>query len=342
MSPTPLSELGEFGLIQRIKSNAPPYLVDTLIGIGDDAAVLNLGNKDLILTTDMLIEGVHFDIRYAPLHTVGYKAVSVNVSDCCAMNVFPSHILVSMAVSSKYSLEAIDAIYDGIFKGCKRYKIDLIGGDTNTAIKGLTLSITCLGYANKGQVVLRSGAQVNDIICVSGNLGAAYAGLLLLEREKKIFLENSNIQPDLSTYPYIIERQLKPEARVDLIQFFNEKNIMPTAMMDISDGLANALIELCSASDKGCMLFEDHLPIHAETKQFLEEVYIAPFIAALNGGEDYELLFTLNPSDFDKVKTDNRITPIGYITPSNQNKKIRLSNSKEVDLEMKGYNAFGK
>ncbi|MCS6980417.1 MAG: thiamine-phosphate kinase [Flavobacteriales bacterium] len=342
MSSETLKELGEFGFIQKIRHAAPPLLEDVLVGIGDDAAALKNTGLVTVVTTDMLVEGVHFDIRYAPLQMVGYKLVSVNVSDCCAMNAQPAHFLVSLAASSKYELPALNALYEGIYKACARYKIDVIGGDTNTAVSGLTLSGTCIGYASAGKIVTRGGAQVHDLLCVTGNLGGAYAGLTLLEREKRIFLENSNIQPDLSRYPYIVERQLKPEARVDIVAFFEKARIQPTAMLDISDGLANEVLHLCKSSRKGCVIFENRLPLHEETAAFLEEVRIAPLIAQLNGGEDYELLFSVPPQDYDKIKDDPRITVIGYITEEGAGCKLHLKSGEEIDLEMKGYNAFSE
>lgn len=342
MADKTLKELGEFGFINRIKSRSPAPSQDVVVGLGDDAAVLRGSGQQWVVTTDMLVEGIHFDVRYAPLQMVGYKLVSVNVSDCCAMNARAAHLLVSMAASSKYTLEALDAIYEGIFKACSRYRIDLIGGDTNTAISGLTLTGTCIGFAPPDNIILRQGARVHDLICVTGNLGAAYAGLLLLEREKRIFLENPGVQPDISQYPYIVERQLKPEARVDMLEFFEASEVRPTAMIDISDGLANELLHLCHASGCGCIIFENRLPIHQETRQFLEEVCVAPLLAALNGGEDYELLFTISPQDYEKVKHDPRISVIGYITDKEAGRKLQLENGSEADLEMKGFNAFAE
>lgn len=342
MSNQTLRELGEFGFINRIKKHCPAPKEDVLLAMGDDAAVIQAGARQTVLTTDMLVEGVHFDVRYAPLQMVGYKLVSVNVSDCCAMNTRPAHILVSLAASSKYTLAALDALYEGIYKACERYKIDIIGGDTNTAVSGLTLSGTCIGYTTPDKITQRRGARVHDLICVSGNLGAAFAGLTLLEREKRIFLENPGVQPDISSYPYIVERQLKPEARIDMLDFFEYTGVKPTAMIDVSDGLANELLHLCHASDCGCMIFESRLPVHNETRDFLEEVNIAPLLAVLNGGEDYELLFTISPQDYEKIKSDPRISVIGYITEAGAGRKLHLENGTETDLEMKGYNAFAE
>ncbi|MCS6981769.1 MAG: thiamine-phosphate kinase [Flavobacteriales bacterium] len=340
--PKSLRELGEFGFIKRIRDRAPLPPETTLLGMGDDAAVLKCQNDLLVVTTDMLVEGVHFDVRYAPLQMVGYKLVSVNVSDCCAMNAKPFHFMVSLAVSSKYTLEAMDMLYEGIYKACSRYQIDLVGGDTNTAISGLTLSGTCIGHAVQERITRRSGAGIHHLVCVTGNLGGAFAGLTLLEREKRIFLENNGVQPDLSKYPYIVERQLKPEARLDIIEFFEESGLVPTSMIDLSDGLANELLHLCSSSGVGCKIFEDKIPIHPETESFLEEVRISPLIAALNGGEDYELLFTIKPEDYSKIKDDPRISVIGYITEKANGCKLQLASGQETDLEMKGYNAFAE
>lgn len=338
---TNLEELGEFGLIDLITKSIEITEKSTIKGIGDDAAVLDFGAKQTLISTDLLLEGVHFDLRYVPLKHLGYKAVQVNLSDIYAMNGTASHITFSIGLSSKFPLEAVEEIYEGALLACKKYKIDLIGGDTSASKQGLVISVTSVGYAEAKDIVYRNGAQEGDLICVSGDLGGAYMGLQLLEREKKIFLENPNIQPDLEGKDYIVERQLKPEARRDIIEFFKEKEIKPTSMIDVSDGLASDIIHICKQSDKGCKLYEEKFPIDPMTFDTAMAFGIDPSVCVLNGGEDYELLFTISQSDYDKIQHSTDITPVGYITEAAAGYKLVTKADKEYDLTAQGWNAFG-
>lgn len=338
---TPLNEIGEFGLIDKIKANAEIRGEHTVRGIGDDAAVLDSKGLKTVITTDCLVEGIHFDLAYVPLKHLGYKAVVANISDLCAMNAKPSQILVTLAISSRFTLEAVDALYEGIFAACKAYGVDLVGGDTSSVPKGLMISVTAVGYAGESRIVYRDGARRNDIICVTGDLGSAYAGLQLLEREKRVFMENAAVQPDLSGFDYILERQLKPEARVDMVALFEKLGIQPTAMIDVSDGLASEITHICRASGCGARIFDERIPIDPQASLFLEEMKINPSLAALNGGEDYELLFTLSPADYEKVKDQKEIAFIGFITEKEQGIKLETRDGLQHDLEAKGWNAFG-
>lgn len=338
---TPLSEIGEFGLIDKIRENAEIHQEHTIKGIGDDAAVLDAKGLKTVITTDCLVEGIHFDLSYVPLKHLGYKAVVANISDLCAMNAKPSQILVTLAISSRFTLEAVDALYEGIFSACKAYNVDLVGGDTSSVPRGLMISITAIGYAEESQIVYRSGAQRNDIICVTGDLGSAYAGLQLLEREKRVFMENAAVQPDLTGFDYILERQLKPEARRDTVALFERLGIKPTAMIDVSDGLASEINHICRNSGCGARIFDERIPIDPQTSLFLEEMKINPSLAALNGGEDYELLFTLSPADYEKLKDEKGISFIGFITDAEQGVKLETRDGIQHDLEAKGWNAFG-
>jgi len=338
---TPLSEIGEFGLIDKIRENAEIHQEHTIKGIGDDAAVLDSKGLKTVITTDCLVEGIHFDLAYVPLKHLGYKAVVANISDLCAMNAKPSQILVTLAISSRFTLEAVDALYEGIFAACKAYDVDLVGGDTSSVPRGLMISVTAIGYAEESQIVYRSGAQKNDIICVTGDLGSAYAGLQLLEREKRVFMENATVQPDLTGFDYILERQLKPEARRDMVTLFERLGIKPTAMIDVSDGLASEINHICRNSGCGARIFDERIPIDPQTAMFLEEMKINPSLAALNGGEDYELLFTLSPADYEKLKDEKEISFIGFITDGDQGVKLETRDGIQHDLEAKGWNAFG-
>ncbi len=337
---TNLEELGEFGLIDLITKSFEISEKSTIKGIGDDAAVLDFGGKKTLISTDLLLEGVHFDLRYVPLKHLGYKAVQVNLSDIYAMNGIASQITFSIGLSSKFPLEAVEEIYEGALLACKKYNIDLIGGDTSASKQGLVISVTSIGYAEENDIVYRNGAQEGDLICVSGDLGGAYMGLQLLEREKKIFLENPNIQPDLEGKDYIVERQLKPEARKDIIDFFKEKEIKPTSMIDVSDGLASDIIHICKQSDKGCKLYEEKFPIDPMTFDTAMAFGIDPSVCVLNGGEDYELLFTISQSDYDKIQHSTDITPVGYITEAAAGYKLVTKADKEYDLTAQGWNAF--
>jgi thiamine-monophosphate kinase len=339
---TPLTEVGEFGLINQIKKNTPPGGHHTLLGIGDDAAVLDSKGLTTVISTDCLVEGTHFDLAYVPLKHLGYKAVVVNLSDIFAMNARPAQILVSLSISSKYSLEAVDEIYAGIFAACEAYGVDLVGGDTSSSPAGMMISITAIGYGEKDRLTFRSGARTNDIICVTGDLGSAYAGLQLLTREKQIFQENPGVQPDLSGFEYILQRQLRPEARKELIDMLRDRGVKPTSMIDISDGLASELNHICKASGCGARIFDEHIPIDPQAVLLLEEMKINPTLAALNGGEDYELLFSVAPEDYEKIKDMEGLSFIGHMTDINHGVKLQTRDGLQHDLESKGWNAFGK
>ncbi|MDP6908747.1 MAG: thiamine-phosphate kinase, partial [Flavobacteriales bacterium] len=293
---TELSELGEFGLIDRIARSAELNQKSSIKGIGDDAAVLGTEKKKTLVTTDLLLEGIHFDLSYAPLKHLGYKAVAVNLSDIYAMNGKPTQITVSLGLSSRFSLEAIDELYTGILLACEKYNVDLVGGDTSSSVSGLTISVTAIGEVDEDNIVYRNGAKETDLICVSGDLGAAYLGLQLLEREKKIFEDNPEIQPDLTGHDYVLERQLKPEARADIIDILELEKVKPSAMLDVSDGLSSDLMHICTQSDVGCRVYVDKIPVDHTAVNAAEELNIDPTTCALNGGEDYELLFTVDIS----------------------------------------------
>ena len=310
---TELKDLGEFGLIERVKSNISLQNSTSVKGIGDDAALISIGDDYLLVTTDMLLEGIHFDLAYMPLQHLGYKAVVANVSDIAAMNGKPEQITIGLALSNRFSLEAIDNLYEGILAACKDYQVDLVGGDTSASASGLVISITAIGRVNKGKETLRSTAKNNDIICVTGDLGAAYLGLQVLEREKQEFLINPEMQPDLEKYEYLVGRQLKPDARMDIVYELAEKNVVPTSMIDISDGLASELLHLSKSSGVGVKIFEDKVPIDSLTYETAIEFMIDPITCALNGGEDYELLFTIQPADYEKLKNHPDIHFIGHI-----------------------------
>lgn len=337
---TEIAQLGEFGLIDRISHHTTLHNASSIRGIGDDAAVIDLGNENLLVTTDMLLEGPHFDLAYVPLQHLGYKAVAVNVSDIAAMNGKPQQIVVGLALSNRFSVEAIDALYEGIQAACKNYKVDLVGGDTTASSSGLIISITALGRAAKEKTVLRSGAKKNDILCVTGDLGAAFMGLQVLEREKQEFLINQQMQPNLEKYEYIVRRQLKPEARMDLIYELEEKNVVPTSMIDISDGLASELLHLSKNSNLGVKLFEEKVPIDSMTYDTALEFKLDPITVALSGGEDYELLFTISPSDFEKIKNHPDIHFIGHM---HENPKQNVMISKQgtvVRITAQGWKHF--
>ncbi|GET30221.1 thiamine-phosphate kinase [Prolixibacter sp. SD074] len=334
-----LSELGEFGLINRLTSHLTIHNKSTLKGVGDDCAVLDFNNKKTVVTTDMLTEGVHFNLMYVPLKHLGYKAVVVNLSDVYAMNAIPKQITVSIALSSKFSIEAIDELYGGIRLACDNYGVDLVGGDTTSSMTGLVLSITALGEVEEEDVVFRSGAKPADLLCVSGDLGGAYMGLQLLERENEVFKVNPKMQPQLEGHDYILERQLKPEARRDMLKVFNDQKIHPTAMIDISDGLSSEIMHICEESGTGCKLFEDRIPMDDQTKQMAEELNINPLVAALNGGEDYELLFTIPVGEYDKIRNHPDITVIGHITEKSEGTHLVTAGSgQEIPLIAQGWN----
>lgn len=337
---TDLEKIGEFGLIDLLSKSIELTENSTVKGIGDDAAVMNYGDNQTLISTDLLLEGVHFDLRYVPLKHLGYKAVQVNLSDIYAMNGIASQITFSIGLSSKFPLEAVEEIYAGAILACKKFNVDLVGGDTSASKQGLVISVTSIGYANVLDVTYRDGAQEGDLICVSGDLGGAYVGLQLLEREKQIFLENPNIQPDLEGKDYIIERQLKPEARKDIIHLFKDIDIKPTAMIDISDGLASEVLHICKQSKKGCKLYEDKIPIDQMTFDTAREFGLDPTICALSGGEDYELLFTVKQADYDKIKGDVDISIIGYITEESAGCNLISKAGNMHPIKAQGWSAF--
>ena len=338
MKQTPLSELGEFGLITRLTEKIQIKNESTLTGVGDDAAVLSFPDKKIVVTTDLLTEGIHFNLMYVPLKHLGYKAVVVNLSDVFAMNATPRQITVSIAISSKFSLEAIEELYSGIHLACGKYGVDLIGGDTTSSLNGLTISVTAIGEANDDELVYRSGAKLGNLVCVSGDLGGAYMGLQLLERENEVFKVNPNQQPQFEGYDYILERQLKPEARGDIKELLKTLDIKPTSMIDISDGLSSEVLHLCKASKVGCNIYEEKIPLDKQTKDFAEELSINPLVAALNGGEDYELLFTVPIGSYDLIKKEFDITIIGHITPENEGANLVTTGGSIIPLQAQGWN----
>jgi thiamine-monophosphate kinase len=336
---TSLAELGEFGLINHITKYFKIENSSTVIGIGDDAAVLDASEKQTLVTTDLLIEGVHFDLSYMPLKHLGYKAVMVNLSDVYAMNGIAEQITVSIAVSNRFPLEAIEELYSGIQLACETYKVDLVGGDTTSSTKGILISVTAIGKVEKEDIVLRSGAKETDLIVVSGDLGAAYLGLQVLEREKQVFKVDPNNQPDLDNYTYLIERQLKPEARRDISGFLKELAVKPTAMIDISDGLSSEIMHICSQSKVGCKIYEEKLPLDPQVISACEEFNIDSTMVALSGGEDYELLFTVPIADFEAIKGNPNFSIIGHITAENQGLNLVTRAGQEIELKAQGWNS---
>lgn len=339
---TPLSDLGEFGLIDHLTKAVKLKHPQSVLGVGDDAAILDYSGENVVVTTDILVEGIHFNLVYTPLKHLGYKSVVVNLSDILAMNGIPRQILVSVAISGKFSLEAIEELYDGIKLACEKYNIDLMGGDTSSSLTGLTISITAIGETRKEDVVYRSNAGNNDIICVSGNLGAAYMGLQLLEREYRLFKEDQTIKPELKGYEYILERQLKPEARIEIIEYFRKHKIKPTSMIDISDGLSSELFHISNKSKVGCRIYEEKIPIHENTRRMADELNIPALTAVLNGGEDYELLFTASVGDYDQIKLIPGVSVIGHITEIGNGNYLVMRSGNEVPLVAQGWNALQK
>ncbi|MBN2639785.1 MAG: thiamine-phosphate kinase [Bacteroidales bacterium] len=340
---TTISDLGEFGLIERLTSDITPKNESTVFGIGDDAAVLdNGGEKFTIISKDLLVEGVHFDMVYTPLKHLGYKAATVNFSDMAAMNGVPKQMIVGLAISSKYSVEAIEEVYEGMKMACDVYGVDFVGGDTTSSLHGLVLSVTIIGEVEKNKITYRKGAQPNDLLCVTGDLGGAYMGLLVLEREKQGFKANPDIQPDMDGKEYILQRQLKPEPRTDIVKKLSENNIIPTAMIDISDGLASEALHIAKASNTGVAIYEEKIPIDQSTFDTANEFKIVPSVAALNGGEDYELLFTVNQNDFEKIKNLDGITIIGYITDSTEGNRLITNGNQVVELKAQGWDGLRK
>ena len=338
---TELGQLGEFGLIDHLTKKFKNNLPTTIKGVGDDAAVIFISEEEsLLVSTDFLLEGVHFNLMYMPLKHLGYKAVAVNVSDICAMNGVAEQITVSIAVSSRFPVEALEELYEGIQLACEQYNIDLIGGDTASSLTGLMISVTAVGRAKTNEITYRTGAKEHDLLVVTGDLGGAYMGLQVLEREKEVFKASPSIQPDLDGHDYIIERQLKPEARKDIIGFLKTLEVVPTSMIDISDGLASEILHITRQSKKGCKLYEEKFPIDPMTAETAREFGLDPTVCALNGGEDYELLFTIKQADYDRMKHDVDVSIIGYITEENAGNQLITKAGNVHDIKAQGWNAF--
>ncbi|RYZ94506.1 MAG: thiamine-phosphate kinase, partial [Sphingobacteriaceae bacterium] len=331
---------GEFGLINHLTQNIKIKQVSTLKGIGDDAAVLDFKDKKVLVSTDMLLEGIHFDLAYTPLKHLGYKAIQVNLSDIYAMNGTATQVTVSLGLSSKFPLEAIEELYEGMYIACEKYNVDIVGGDTTSSKQGLVISVTSIGYAEESEVVYRNTAGEGDLLCVSGDLGGAYVGLQLLEREKLVYLENPQVQPDLEGKDYIVERQLKPEARKDIIELLKEIGVKPTAMIDVSDGLASEVLHICKQSEKGCNIYEEKIPLDPMTYETAREFNLDPTICALSGGEDYELLFTVKQADYEKIKFKMDFTIIGHITEASAGCNLVTKSGVVHALKAQGWNAF--
>jgi thiamine-monophosphate kinase len=339
---TEISSLGEFGLIDHLTKNIEIKNASSILGVGDDAAIIDHFGKQTVISTDLLIENIHFDLVYTPLMHLGYKAVVANLSDIYAMNATPTQLLVSLGFSNRFSLEALDEFYEGVYAACDKYGVDLVGGDTSTSQKGFIISITAIGEVTPDKFVLRSGANRGDLLCCSGDLGAAYLGLIFLEREKKIFLENPNVRPDLEGEKYVIGRMLKPEASKKTIDYFEQQGILPTAMMDISDGLSSEILHICKQSDLGCVLYEEKIPVAEETRNAAFKFELDPTACALSGGEDYELLFTVRQEDYEKLVLNENISVIGYMTGPEEGKKILTKGGNKFDITAQGWNAFKK
>lgn len=339
---TEVNDYGEFGLIHHLTKNIELQNASSVLGVGDDAAVIDHFGKQTVVTTDLLLEGVHFDLAYTPLKHLGYKSVVVNLSDVYAMNATPTQITLSIGISSKVSVEALEEFYEGVYIACEEYGVDLVGGDTSASQKGFIVSVTAIGEINEEKVVKRSTAQKGDLICVSGDLGAAYIGLLFLEREKKIFLESPQVQPDLENEGYVIGRLLKPKARKDIVEFLEQRQVLPTSMMDISDGLSSEILHICEKSGVGCVIYEEKIPIAEDARNAAYKFEIDPTACALSGGEDYELLFTIKQDDYEKLTLNEQISVIGYITEADQGAKIKTKGGNTFDVTAQGWNAFKK
>ena len=337
---TPISSLGEFGLIAHLTKNFSVNQKSTVKGIGDDAAVLNFDNKEVVVSTDLLVEGVHFDLSYIPLKHLGYKSVMVNLSDVYAMNAMATQVTVSIAVSNRFPLEALEELYAGIETAARIYGIDLVGGDTTSSTSGLIISVTAIGVANKQDLVYRNGAKPNDLLVVTGDLGGAYMGLQVLEREKEVYKVNPNNQPDLDHYSYIIERQLKPESRKDIVELLKDLEVKPTSMIDISDGLSSEIMHLCKQSGVGCDLYENKIPLDPQVISTCEEFNIDSTTIALNGGEDYELLMTIAQDDYPKIKANPNLTVIGFITEKNAGMNLVTRAEEKIELKAQGWNSI--
>ncbi len=334
---TEISELGEFGLIDRLTGDIKTHQASTVKGVGDDAAVIDGGSGYILVTKDLLLENIHFDLTYYPLKHLGYKAITVNLSDIYAMNGTPRQVIVGIGLSNRFPLEAVEELYRGMKLACDKYKVDLVGGDTTSSRQGLMLSVTAIGDVEKEKVVYRGTAEEKELVCVSGDLGAAYAGLLILEREKAEFTANPNMQPDLEGFDYILQRQLKPEARPDIIKMLDELKIMPTAMIDISDGLASEIKHICKQSNLGCTVYEDKIPIDEQTYDTARSFNMDPTMYALNGGEDYELLFTIKQDDYEKIKSINDVSVIGYMTEKNAGINLITKSGPVVEIKAQGW-----
>lgn len=337
-SRTEISSLGEFGLIEHLTKNIELQNASSVLGVGDDAAVIDHFGKQTVITTDLLLEGVHFDLMYTPLKHLGYKSVIVNLSDIYAMNATPTQIIMSIGISNRFSVEAIDEFYEGVYAACDKYGVDLVGGDTTSSQKGFVISVTAIGEVAPDKFVKRSTSQKGDLLCVSGDLGAAYVGLLYLEREKKIYMESPGVQPDLEGESYVIGRLLKPEARKDIVEFFSKEEIQPTAMMDISDGLSSEILHVCKQSNLGCVLYEEKIPIAEEMKKAAFKFEIDPTACALSGGEDYELLFTIAQSDYEKLVLNEQISVVGYMTEPDQGAHIITKGGGKHAITAQGWN----
>jgi len=335
---TEIGSLGEFGLIDHLTKNIELKNASSILGVGDDAAVIDHFGKQTVITTDLLVEGIHFDLIYTPLRHLGYKSVIVNLSDIYAMNAEPTQIVLSLGISSKFSVEALDEFYEGVYAACEKYDVDLVGGDTTSSQKGFIISVTAIGEVAPDKFVKRSTAQKGDLLCVSGDLGGAYAGLLFLEREKKIFLESPAVQPDLEGETYVIGRMLKPEARKDIIEFFEQSQLVPTAMMDISDGLSSEILHICKQSNLGCVLYEEKIPIHEEMKKAVYKFELDPTACALSGGEDYELLFTIPQTEYEKLVLNEQVSVIGYMTEPEQGAHIITKGGNKHAITAQGWN----
>lgn len=337
---TEIAELGEFGLIDHLTKNFEIHNASTILGVGDDAAVLDPLGKQIVVTTDLLVEGIHFDLMYTPLKHLGYKSVMVNLSDVYAMNATPTQVTMSIAISNRFSLEALNEFYEGVYLACEKHGVDLVGGDTSSSNKGFIISVTAIGEATPDKIVKRSTAQKGDLICVSGDLGGAFLGLTLMEREKKIYLENPQLQPDLENESYIVGRLLKPEARKEVIDFFEQNNILPTSMMDVSDGISSEVLHLCKQSNLGCVIYEEKIPIAEESRKAAFKFGLDPTVCALNGGEDYELIFTLKQEDYDKITLNEEISVIGYMKDLAEGCKLLTRGGNSFDITAQGWNAF--
>lgn len=339
---TEIESLGEFGLIEHLTKNFETHNASTVLGVGDDAAIIDHFGKQTVISTDLLIEGIHFDLMYTPLKHLGYKSVIVNLSDIYAMNATPTQITMSIAFSNRFSVEALDEFYEGVFAACNKYGVDLVGGDTTSSQKGFIISVTAIGEVAPEKYVQRSTANTGDLICVSGFVGGAFLGLTLMEREKKIYLENPKIQPDLEGEDYIVGRLLKPEARRDIIDFFATNNILPTSMMDVSDGISSEVLHLCKQSNLGCRVYEEKLPVHELARKAAFKFGLDPTTCALSGGEDYELIFTLKQEEYDKITLNEEISVIGYMSEIEEGCKILTKGGNTFNITAQGWNAFTK